>query len=184
MDDLGRAMTTEPHMRMLGGGNPAAVPEMQALLRQRMRELLDNGETFDRMLCNYEPPQGNPRFRRALAELLQRSLGWDLGPQNIAVTSGAQSAYFYLFNLLAGGCEGGRRRRFSCRWPRSTSAMPTRDSIRTSSSPAGPALTGRRAGNAGYSSTALTSPPWRRRCNARTSGPSPPRALQTRAATS
>ena len=69
MDDLGRAMTTEPHLRMLGGGNPAVVPEMQALLRQRMRELLDNGETFDRMLCNYEPPQGNPRFRSALAEL-------------------------------------------------------------------------------------------------------------------
>jgi valine--pyruvate aminotransferase len=111
MDDLGRAMTSEPQMRMLGGGNPAVVPEMQALLRQRMRELLDNGETFDRMLCNYEPPQGNPRFRRALAELLQRSFGWDIGPQNIAVTCGAQSAYYYLFNLLAGGCEGGRRRK-------------------------------------------------------------------------
>ena len=31
MDDLGRAVAT-PGMRMLGGGNPAAVPEMQALV--------------------------------------------------------------------------------------------------------------------------------------------------------
>jgi len=44
MDDLGRAMTTDPNMRMLGGGNPATVPEMQALVRQRMRQLLEGKE--------------------------------------------------------------------------------------------------------------------------------------------
>jgi valine--pyruvate aminotransferase len=34
-----------------------------------------------------------------------------VGPQNIAVTAGGQSAYFYLFNLLAGTYDGGRRRK-------------------------------------------------------------------------
>lgn len=111
MEDLGRAMTAEPDTRMLGGGNPSAIPELQAMLRRRMRELLDEGESFDRMLGNYEPPQGNPRFRRAIAELLQRSFGWDIGPQNIAVTSGGQTAYFFLFNLMAGTCADGRRRK-------------------------------------------------------------------------
>jgi len=111
MDDLGRAMTTDPHMRMLGGGNPAVIPEMQTLVRARMQELLNEGDTFDRMLANYEPPRGNPRFIRAVAELLQRTYGWDIGPQNIAITSGGQSAYFYLFNLLAGTFAGGRRRK-------------------------------------------------------------------------
>jgi valine--pyruvate aminotransferase len=111
MDDLGRAMTIDPHMRMLGGGNPAAVPEMQALVRRRMEELLADGDTFDRMLVNYEPPRGNPRFIRALAELLQREFGWDVGPQNIAVTCGGQSAYFNLFGLLGGRFANGRRRR-------------------------------------------------------------------------
>jgi len=111
MDDLGRAMTIDPHMRMLGGGNPAVIPEMQALVRARMQELLDDGDTFDRMLANYEPPQGNPRFIRAVAELLQRTYGWDIGPQNIAITSGGQSAYFYLFNLLAGKFADRRRRK-------------------------------------------------------------------------
>lgn len=111
MDELGSAMTTDPGMRMLGGGNPAALPELQQLLRQRMGELLEQGESFDRMLGNYDPPQGNPRFRRALAELLQSRYGWDIGPQNIAVTSGGQTAYFFLFNLLGGSCKGGRLRK-------------------------------------------------------------------------
>jgi valine--pyruvate aminotransferase len=111
MDDLGRAMTEDPHMRMLGGGNPAPVPGMQKLVRERMRELLEDGDSFERMMLNYDPPQGNPRFIRALAELLQRSFGWDIGPQNIAVTSGGQSAFFYLFNLLAGRFENGTRKK-------------------------------------------------------------------------
>ena len=111
MDDLGRALSIQPEMRMLGGGNPAAVPELQALLRERMRELLADSHVFDRMLGNYEPPQGNPRFLDALADLLRRVFGWDLGPQNLAITSGGQSAFFYLFNLLGGRFDGGRRRK-------------------------------------------------------------------------
>jgi len=108
MDDLGRALSDDPQMRMLGGGNPAAVPGMQELLRQRMGELLADGDAFDRMMVNYDPPQGNPRFLRALAGLLQREFGWDIGPQNIALTSGGQSAFFFLFNLLAGRFDHGR----------------------------------------------------------------------------
>ena len=111
MDDLGRAMTEKPDMLMLGGGNPAAVPAIQALWRGRMRELLDEGNAFDRMLGNYDPPQGNPRFIRSLAQLLRRTFGWDINPENIALTNGGQSAFFYLFNLLAGRFESGRMRK-------------------------------------------------------------------------
>ena len=50
MEDLGQALTTRADMLMLGGGNPAAVPEVQTLWRRRMRELLDGGSGFDRML--------------------------------------------------------------------------------------------------------------------------------------
>jgi valine--pyruvate aminotransferase len=111
MDDLGRAMTIDPGMRMLGGGNPALVPGLQEILRERMREMLDAGEPFDRMLANYDPPQGNPRFLKALAGLLRNHFGWDVGPENIAITSGGQSAFFFLFNLLAGEFSDGLRRR-------------------------------------------------------------------------
>lgn len=111
MDDLGRAMTTDPHMLMLGGGNPAPVPEIQSLVRQRMKQMLDAGEPFDQMIANYDPPQGNPRFISALAGLLKRAFGWEIGPHNIAITCGGQSAFFYLFNLLGGRMENGRHRK-------------------------------------------------------------------------
>ena len=111
MDDMGRALTLDPHMRMLGGGNPAVVPGLQSLVRERMAELLADAGGFERMMVSYDPPQGNPRFLRALAELLRREYGWDIGPQNLAITSGGQSAFFFLFNLLAGRFEGGRRKK-------------------------------------------------------------------------
>lgn len=111
MDDLGRAMTEKPDMLMLGGGNPAAVPAMQSLWRTRMQQLLAEQHSFDRMLGNYDPPQGNPAFLQALANLLNRSFGWQLAPENLAVTNGGQSAFFFLFNLLAGRLEGQRTRK-------------------------------------------------------------------------
>ncbi|MCA9046923.1 MAG: valine--pyruvate transaminase, partial [Planctomycetaceae bacterium] len=73
MEDLGRAMTTHPDMLMLGGGNPAAVPAMQQIFRERMEELLADGSAFDRMLGNYDPPQGNPRFQQSMADMLSRT---------------------------------------------------------------------------------------------------------------
>lgn len=111
MDDLGRAMTERPDMLMLGGGNPAAVPDVQAIWRQRMSDLITESNSFDRMLGNYDPPQGNPKFIRALAELLQRTFHWEIKPENIAITNGGQTAFFFLFNILAGRFEGGRHRK-------------------------------------------------------------------------
>jgi valine--pyruvate aminotransferase len=111
MDDLGRAMTTDPGMRMLGGGNPAHIPGVDAVWRRRMTELMADGDRLERMLGNYDPPRGNPHFLRALAGCLNSALGWQLTPENLAVTVGGQTAFFYLFNLLAGEMPGGTHRR-------------------------------------------------------------------------
>ncbi len=105
MDDLGRALTDRPDLLMLGGGIPAAVPEIQQRWRQRMAEMLADGRSFDEMLGNYDPPQGNPAFLASLAGLLRREFGWPVGPENVAVTMGGQTAFFFLFNLLAGRTE-------------------------------------------------------------------------------
>lgn len=102
MQDLGDALTGDPEMRMLGGGNPAAVPEMQALWRRRMQELLDEGGTLDGALGNYDPPGGNPQFREMFAAFLKENCGWDVGAKNIVVLPGGQTAFFYLYTLLAG----------------------------------------------------------------------------------
>ena len=110
MQDLGDALTGDPEMRMLGGGNPAAVPEMQALWRRRMQELLDEGGTLDRALGNYDPPGGNPQFREMFASFLKENCGWDVGAKNIVVLPGGQTAFFYLYTLLAGN-SGSKKRK-------------------------------------------------------------------------
>jgi len=111
MDDLGDALSVNKSMLMLGGGNPGQIPEVQARFRQRMHDILDQGDHFERLIGEYDPPQGDARFLKALAGLLRREFGWPLSADNIAVTNGSQSASFMLFNLLAGRDESGGPRR-------------------------------------------------------------------------
>lgn len=110
MADLGEALSTAPDMRMLGGGNPAAIPQMQALWRERMRELLDDSGKMDRALLNYDPPSGNPLFRETFAAFLKRDCGWSVTQENICVLPSSQTAFFLLFNLLAGESGAGKKR--------------------------------------------------------------------------
>jgi valine--pyruvate aminotransferase len=107
MDDLGKALSGPRRKFMLGGGNPALIPEMAAVWREEMQSLLDDGERFDRVIGQYDTPQGRPAFLRAVAGMLNREYGWNLTEENIAVTNGSQSAFFMLFNLLAGPAEDG-----------------------------------------------------------------------------
>ncbi len=107
MDDLGRAAALNPDMLMLGGGNPGRIPQMERRFRERMHRILADGRAFEDMVGAYGPPQGHLRFTRALARLLRESLGWPVGPENIALTNGSQSASFMLFNMLGGhGADG------------------------------------------------------------------------------
>ncbi len=111
MDDLGQALAGDEPKLMLGGGNPAAIPDVQAALRRRMQDMLADEESFERMVGSYGPPEGDRAFATALASLLRRTYGWDIGPQNIALTNGSQTAFFYLFNLFAGEFAGGEDKR-------------------------------------------------------------------------
>ncbi len=112
MDDLGEAMTTgRGEMLMMGGGNPGHVPEIQAVWRQRMRELLADEANFDSVLADYDQPAGNPKFREAVAALLNREFGWPITARNIAITNGGQTAFFFLMNRFAGDFEDGSHRR-------------------------------------------------------------------------
>ncbi|MFT5125556.1 MAG: valine--pyruvate aminotransferase [Kiritimatiellia bacterium] len=102
MDDLGNALSGDRKMLMLGGGNPAAIPEVQAIWRARMTEIMADGTLMDQVLVNYDTPQGRPKFIHALVDFINRHYGWNIGPDNIAITNGSQNAFFYLFNMLAG----------------------------------------------------------------------------------
>ena len=112
MEDLGNALASGgPDICMLGGGQPAHIPEVNALWRRRMEEILAEPGAMEKMLANYDPPRGNPKFIKALAELFRKQFGWPLGPEHIAITSGGQTAFFFLFNLLAGEMPDGRRKK-------------------------------------------------------------------------
>ena len=102
MDDLGDALVADPAPLMLGGGNPAHVPEVQAIFKKRMETILSTPGEFERIIGNYDTPQGAKAFIGALAELFRNDFGWKVGPENIALTNGSQNAFFSLFNLFAG----------------------------------------------------------------------------------
>ena len=107
MDDLGNALVESQDMLMLGGGNPAHIPRVQQYFRNSMLRLLEDNGRFERVIGNYGPPQGNKEFITAISTLLQNEFGWDVKPENIALTTGSQSAFFILFNIFAGTFKDG-----------------------------------------------------------------------------
>ncbi len=113
MVDLGNALATGgPDLKMLGGGQPARIQEVNEVWRRRMEEILEEDGGLDRAITSYDPPRGNPRFLNAVAAMCRDTFGWQVGQEHVAVTTGGQTAFFFLFNLLAGrmAADGTRRR--------------------------------------------------------------------------
>lgn len=111
MDDLGEALAGGGDVKMLGGGQPAHVPEIDAVWRKRMEEIMAEPGGLEKMLGNYDVPAGNEAFRKALANLFRKEFGWEVTHENFAVTMGGQTAFFFLFNALAGAFEDGSRKK-------------------------------------------------------------------------
>ncbi len=107
MDDLGHAMSSGSDMIMMGGGNPAHVPEIQEHFKTRLEKILASRQDFQRLIGIYDPPQGEVEFVGAVCDLLNREYDWGLKPENIALTNGSQAAFFMLFNMLAGDYADG-----------------------------------------------------------------------------
>ncbi len=111
MDDLGAAFLCKDDVLMLGGGNPAHIPEVERHFRRSMMALLQDGDRFERAIGDYGPPAGSGEFINAMSNLLREQFGWNIGPGNIALTNGSQSAFFILFNLFGGPYEDGATKR-------------------------------------------------------------------------
>ena len=102
MDDLGKANSSDnPDIIMLGGGNPAIIPESNAVFVEELQQLISTSEV-DKMVGLYDGPQGNNEFRDALAKMLNDHYAWGLDSDNISLSNGSQSNFFALFNLFAG----------------------------------------------------------------------------------
>lgn len=107
MDDLGSAMSGKSDVLMLGGGNPSHIPGVQQYLRDSLHRLIDQPASFAHTVGNYELPQGNQEFIDAIVNMMNEQYQWGITSDNVALTVGSQSAFFFLFNMLAGEDEDG-----------------------------------------------------------------------------
>lgn len=105
MDDLNDGLQN-PDAIMLGGGNPAAIPEMIEHFTHLSQRMVEDGSLVS-ALTNYDGPQGKSSFISALAKLLSDTYGWPISEKNIMLTNGSQCAFFYLFNLFGGQYDDG-----------------------------------------------------------------------------
>ena len=108
MDDLAEGLA-QPGTIMLGGGNPATIPEVVAVFDTVLDKLRDSGKLIS-TLANYDAPQGKACFLENLAEFFQQQYGWHITSRNIALTHGSQSSFFILFNSFAGSSRGVAKR--------------------------------------------------------------------------
>lgn len=102
MDDLGKPLPKGIPVSLMGGGNPARIPEVEAMYRSQMQKIFSNGDDFENLIGKYDSPQGKTAFLSQVADCLSSRYGWKISPENIAVTNGSQSAFFYLFNMFSG----------------------------------------------------------------------------------
>lgn len=115
MEDLGDALNQQPDLIFMGGGNPAQIHEVEACLARHMETIAKNPAAVHKLIGEYQPPQGDPDFRRVLADFLSKShklngsnkktSAWPITADNIAISNGGQSAFFSLFNMFAGHAD-------------------------------------------------------------------------------
>ena len=110
MDDLGTALNENPNMIFMGGGNPGRIPEAEAIFKTRLESVMADPQQLHSLMGIYQSPQGDKIFRQQIASLLKKEFGWDLSERNIAISNGSQSAFFILYNMLAGAMPDGTHR--------------------------------------------------------------------------
>jgi len=111
MEDLGDANAGENELLMLGGGNPAHIPEVQQFFMERLERIAADPVEFAQIIGDYDPPRGNMEFIEALVDLFNSQYQWEIDVENIALTSGSQAAFFMLFNMFSGDYDKGPRRK-------------------------------------------------------------------------
>ena len=111
MEDLGNAKNSNnPNLVMLGGGNPASVPQVNTAFINELNHLVKNNK-IAQIMGLYDGPTGNDEFRAALANQLTQEYAWNLTASNIALGNGSQANFFILFNLFAGKMADGSHKK-------------------------------------------------------------------------
>lgn len=108
MQDLGEALASgDENLCMLGGGQPAHLPEVDQIWCERLQSIAADSAQVASVLGDYQPPGGDAGFREAVAKLFRDEYGWPITGENVCITAGGQTAFFLLLNALAGRFDDG-----------------------------------------------------------------------------
>ena len=107
MEDLGNALNNNPELLFMGGGNPAKIDEAEQCFAKHLQQLAQDPKALHKLVGEYQPSQGDPAFLEVFADFLGAQYQWPISAENIAISNGGQSAFFSLFNMLAGDDESG-----------------------------------------------------------------------------
>ncbi len=111
MEDLGSAKSSNnPNIVMLGGGNPALVPQVNEVFLSELQKLVASNKV-SQVFGLYDGPTGNDEFRAALAGQLSKEYAWDISANNVALGNGSQANFFVLFNMFAGEMPDGSHKK-------------------------------------------------------------------------
>lgn len=95
---------------MLGGGNPALVPQVNEVFLSELQKLVASNKV-SQVFGLYDGPTGNDEFRAALASQLSKEYAWDISANNVALGNGSQANFFVLFNMFAGEMPDGSHKK-------------------------------------------------------------------------
>lgn len=112
MEDLGQALNVNPDLLFMGGGNPARIQGFEDRIAIHLQQIARTPEALNKLIGIYQSPQGSEECIQALVKYFRKQCAWPVSEKNIAITSGSQSAFFLLINMLAqnGGGEGAQKK--------------------------------------------------------------------------
>ncbi len=90
----------------LSAGNPVILPEVEQLWRECTEDLLASSQ-YGEVVCRYGSSQGYAPLIEAVVKDFNNRYGLNLSNENILITSGSQSLYFYAANSFGGYTKEG-----------------------------------------------------------------------------
>ncbi len=93
----------------LSAGNPVILPEVEQLWRECTEDLLASSE-YGEVVCRYGSSQGYAPLIEAVIKDFNNRYGLSLKNENILITPGSQSLYFYAANTFGGYTKEGELR--------------------------------------------------------------------------
>ena len=99
MNDIGDALQKPGEAILMGGGNPAVIEEMHDVFYSLLNENSDS-DKFSKLISSYDSPQGNEDFLQETAKYFQRTFGWNITRNSIAITNGSQTEvkmHFFIY---------------------------------------------------------------------------------------